>query len=207
MFVRNGSSHLKEENFPMLMDLLSKTSYTYLPQQHLGVDPIEFNLNAEVWEFLFSIIKTEIERFASLLEQVITLVGPPSQQDVEMSALYRDAVITYGDGKVLGILATKTSDHELRKRAAPEETTQENQATTPTPGEPSKQTDFIYYPGDQSANKILLYTDTPPRLFDGTNITVLNDTAVVVTTDQKGEQRILNVRYNYKNKVCSAISS
>lgn len=48
LFVRNASTHLKEDNFPIFKDLLSKTSYVYLPQQHLGVDPMEFNLNAEV---------------------------------------------------------------------------------------------------------------------------------------------------------------
>lgn len=40
------------------------------------------------------------------------------QQDVELSALYRDSVLTYGEGKVLGILATKTTDHLIRKRQA-----------------------------------------------------------------------------------------
>lgn len=48
LFVRNASNHLKEDNFPIFKDLLSKTSFVYLPQQHLGVDPMEFNLNAEV---------------------------------------------------------------------------------------------------------------------------------------------------------------
>lgn len=48
LFVRNASSQLVEENFPIFKDLLSKTSYVYLAQQHLGVDPMEFNLNAEV---------------------------------------------------------------------------------------------------------------------------------------------------------------
>lgn len=48
LFVRNASSHLKEENFPIFKDLLSKTNYIYLAQQHLGLDPMEFNLNAEV---------------------------------------------------------------------------------------------------------------------------------------------------------------
>lgn len=48
LFVRNASTHLNGENFPIFKDLLSKTSYAYLPQQHLGLDPMEFNLNAEV---------------------------------------------------------------------------------------------------------------------------------------------------------------
>lgn len=55
LFVRNASTHLKEDNFPIFKDLLSKTSYVYLAQDHLGVDPMEFNLNAEVGLF-FSIL-------------------------------------------------------------------------------------------------------------------------------------------------------
>lgn len=145
------------------------------------------------------------------------MVGPTSQQDVELSAIYRDAVITYGEGKVLGILATKTSDHEIRKRAVPDETTQESQTTASTTtttatisadADETNQTDFIYYPGDQSAYKILMYTDIAPRLYDGTNITVLNNIVpTTITTDRRNqndfsEQRTLKVRYNYKDKVC-----
>lgn len=52
LFVRNASSHLREDNFPIFKDVLAKTSYVYLPQQHLGVDPMEFNLNAEVRTFV-----------------------------------------------------------------------------------------------------------------------------------------------------------
>lgn len=51
LFVRNASTHLTEDNFPIFKDLLAKTSYVYLAQQHLGLDPMEFNLNAEVCLF------------------------------------------------------------------------------------------------------------------------------------------------------------
>lgn len=134
------------------------------------------------------------------------MVGPTSQQDVELSALYRDAVITYGDGKVLGILATKTSDHEIRKRATPDEApTQETSPTTTTntEPEPSNQTDYVFYPGDQSAYKILLYTSIAPRIFDGKNFTILdNSVPKTITTNQRNpDQRTLKVRYNYKEKV------
>lgn len=138
------------------------------------------------------------------------MVGPTSQQDVELSALYRDSVITYGEGKVLGILATRSNDHEIRKRATnDEQSTQETTSSTPTPTattqeiEQSNETDFIYYPGDSANYKILLYTSSPPKLFDGTNTTILNGNVPrLVTTDQRGEQRRLIVRYNYvENKV------
>lgn len=132
-----------------------------------------------------------------------------------MSALYRDAVLTYGDGKVLGILATKTSDHDIQKRAIDDENigkeTSINPATTimttNSEPEPNNQTDYVYYPGDQSAYKILLYTSSPPRLFDGKNSTILdNSVKTTITTDRRAantnsEQRTLKVRYNYKEKV------
>lgn len=65
--------------------------------------------------------------------QVINLVGPTSQQDVEIAALYRDATLAYGDGKVLGIVAHYTHEqrqHQVRKRAAEEK---EKPTTTASP--------------------------------------------------------------------------
>lgn len=60
LFVRNATNHLTEENFPIYKDLLSKTSYAYLTQQHLGLDPMEFNLNAEVR--IFFSLSNQIDR-------------------------------------------------------------------------------------------------------------------------------------------------
>lgn len=141
------------------------------------------------------------------------MVGPTSQQDVELSALYRDAIITYGEGRVLGILATKTSDHEMRKRAV----TNENQEIQSTPSAPNpvdntgsekkNQTDFVYY-GTNPQNNILLYTFEQPSLFDGNSIIPLsgNESDTLITTswrdqNQIGEQRRLKVQYKYKEKV------
>lgn len=69
LFVRNASHHLNEENFPIFKDLLSKTSYAYLPQQHLGLDPMEFNLNAEVnvIEFLRCFVRVLLESHSNCL--------------------------------------------------------------------------------------------------------------------------------------------
>lgn len=143
---------------------------------------------------------------------MINLVGPTTQQDVELSALYRDSVITYGDGKVLGILATRATDHDIRKRQAsdanpgnPEQSTNNNAATTNQANEPESadnQTDYVYYPGDQSPYKILLYTSAPPRLYDGKGYTYLyNNVSLTITTNTRNlEQRILKVRYNYKGE-------
>lgn len=79
--------------------------------------------------------------------QVINLVGPTSQQDVEISALYKDAVLTYGEGKVLGILATKSDgQHTMKKREADEKIVA---TTTETPdankeAEEKPEENFVY---------------------------------------------------------------
>lgn len=57
----------------------------------------------------------------AVYSQVINLVGPISQQDVEIAALYKDATLTYGEGKVLGILAHQSEHrHGIHKREAEE---------------------------------------------------------------------------------------
>lgn len=138
------------------------------------------------------------------------MVGPASQQDVELSALYRDAVVANGEGNVLGILATKSSDHEMRKRAADDETdassTTTTTTTTTTPisliepnlTEEVRQENFIYYPGEQSY-KILLHTQSPPRLINGSLVTALNDNKLTITTNQRNQNvKTMKVRYNSK---------
>lgn len=224
LFVRNASNQLNEENFPIFKDLLSKTSYAYLPQQHLGLDPMEFNLNAEVNLIQFSRFFVAFEShsncsfvFKMCSLKVINLVGPTSQQDVELSALYRDSVITYGDGKVLGILATRTTDHDIQKRATPDENP-ENPEQPPNQANPSAanppdeaetiQSDYVFYPTNPQSYKILLHTSGPPSIVDGTNITELyNNVSLTITTNSRStDQRILKVRYNYKGgeKVCKS---
>lgn len=147
--------------------------------------------------------------------QVINLVGPPLQQDIELSALFNDAELTYGTGKVLGILATKTSDHEMRKRAVPIE---ENASSTasptttipatepPTPeSSDDDDTDFTYYPTDNSKNQtvnILMHTRSAPILIEGKTRTVLNDKRTMITINRnKQNNYILKVRYNNQDKV------
>lgn len=66
LFVRNGSSRLSEENFPMFKNLLHKTNYLYLPQHWLPSDPVDYNVNAEVNDsFLF------YSQFAYIQENVL----------------------------------------------------------------------------------------------------------------------------------------
>lgn len=142
------------------------------------------------------------------------------QQDIELSALFNDAELTYGTGKVLGILATKTSDHEMHKRAVPVEenaSSTASPATTPMPTElpapePSEDddTDFTYYPTDNSKNqtvKILMHTRSAPVLIEGKTRTVLNDKRTMITINRgKQNNYILKVRYNNQDKVSSKMT-
>lgn len=131
---------------------------------------------------------------------MVNLVGPTSQQDVELSALYRDAVIAYGEGKVLGILAAKGNNHELMKRAAELDETTTSIPTIrtiiePTLTEDELQEDFIYY--SEQSYKILLHTHSPPILTNGSVVTVLNDTKMTITTNRRSPYvQTLKVRYN-----------
>lgn len=125
------------------------------------------------------------------LKQIINLVGPTSQQDVELSALYRDAVLANGDGNVLGILATKVNEQRM-KRETSENSDSSSSTTVTAPvtsesssNESDQQTKFLYYPETGAAYKILLQTDKAPRLFNGSFRNVLDSSNKLVTTDQR----------------------
>ncbi|EDS31670.1 conserved hypothetical protein [Culex quinquefasciatus] len=92
---------------------------------------------------------------------IINLVGSPTQQDVELSALYRDSSANYGERKVLGILANRWDEyhHELHKREA----RADDSSTSTTPAGPTDEPeidDAIYsVPG-----KALIYITSAPVL-------------------------------------------
>lgn len=62
IFVRNASNYLREDNFPIFKDLLSQTNYVYMSKQHLALDPMEYNLNAEVNGFLLIWIQSLFQK-------------------------------------------------------------------------------------------------------------------------------------------------
>lgn len=123
IFIRNSTTKLSYENFPELSDIIAKNEWLYLPQDSLTSDPLEFNVNAEVF----------------------TLTGPVQQQDNEIAAFYRDAQINFDNKNVLGILATRSenSEHLISKREAVTTTTESSDvSTTPSSDEPVE--NFIY---------------------------------------------------------------
>lgn len=75
-------------------------------------------------------------------------MGPASQQDTELAAIFQDTERTYGKGKVLGILASKSDEHEMQKREAAAiaaaAATEEPSTTSMSPTEEPMVEDFIY---------------------------------------------------------------
>ncbi|XP_055594340.1 uncharacterized protein LOC129745323 [Uranotaenia lowii] len=142
LFLRNGTTRLSDDTFPGFRRILEKHEFAYSPQHELLSNPLDYNVNAEI----------------------INLVGSPAQQDVELSALYRDSVANYGERKVLGILANRWDDsythayyHGLHKREAKDD------ATSTTPAGPTDEPeidDALYnVPG-----KALIYVTSAPVL-------------------------------------------
>lgn len=112
------------ENFPQLSEIIGKNEWLYLPQDSLSSDPLEFNVNAEVF----------------------TLTGPVQQQDNEIAAFYRDAQMS-GKKNVLGVLATRNEnfEHLIAKREAKltTESPLGDSSTTLSPDEPVEE--LIYH--------------------------------------------------------------
>ncbi|CRL07970.1 CLUMA_CG020835, isoform A [Clunio marinus] len=139
VFIRNATNKLNYENFPKLSELIGKNEWLYLPQSSLSSDPLEYNVNAEVF----------------------VLTGPPEQQDVEVAALYRDAQINYGQKNILGILATRSDkiDHTIYKREAKQDDVTTEMPTT-TSSDDSTEDNLIY----SATGKGILYTTEIPIL-------------------------------------------
>uniref|UniRef100_A0A182QRR7 Vacuolar H+ ATPase AC45 accessory subunit n=1 Tax=Anopheles farauti TaxID=69004 RepID=A0A182QRR7_9DIPT len=140
VFLRNGTTKLTEDNFPTFKRIVEKYEFMYSPQQMLSSNPLDYNVNAEV----------------------INLVGSPSQQDVELSALFRDSTENYGERKVLGILANQWEEpHVLHKREAKGGEDYDSTSTTPvSPTDEPEIADSIYnVPG-----KAILYMTGPPTI-------------------------------------------
>lgn len=108
-----------------------------------------------------ALIARTLSKCSPHLFQIINLVGSPTQQDVELSALYRDSSANYGERKVLGILANRWDEyhHELHKREA----RADDSSTSTTPAGPTDEPeidDAIYsVPG-----KALIYITSAPVL-------------------------------------------
>lgn len=184
VFLRNCSIELTADNYPSLKSLTTKSPWTYTTQKWLSADPINYNVNTEI----------------------VQLVGPPSQQDTELSALYRDAVLNFGEGKVLGVLGTKWNPHSIEKRSLGKNMNLNVKAkasnatsiaeTTPTEEDTTYTNGLVYiYPG-----KSILYTKSAPilKIFNGSTNeteTILLENHLTPTSDSREEYNRLSIRF------------
>ncbi|XP_058812527.1 uncharacterized protein LOC131677033 [Topomyia yanbarensis] len=176
VFLRNGTAKLNDDNFPSFRRIIEKHQYVYSPQQGLSSNPMDYNVNAEI----------------------INLVGSPAQQDVELSALYRDSVANYGDHKVLGILANRWDEphHVLYKREAKAD---ESVTSTTTPAGPTDEPeidDAIYnVPG-----KALIYITSAPILsMNSTDDEYVLNKHTVATYDARERESKLIVTFKVED--------
>ncbi|XP_055616185.1 uncharacterized protein LOC129762186 [Toxorhynchites rutilus septentrionalis] len=178
VFLRNGTTKLNDDNFPSFRRIIEKHEYVYSSQQELVSNPLDYNVNAEI----------------------INLVGSPSQQDVELSALYRDSVGNYGERKVLGILANRWDEphHGLHKREANGETVAESASST-TPAAPTEEPeidDAIYL----VYKKGLIYINSPPRINTTDGFYTLNK-HTVATSDSRGKEFRIDVKFQVEDTI------
>jgi V-type H+-transporting ATPase S1 subunit len=127
--------------------------------------------------------------------QVFVLTGPVEQQDVEISALYRDAQVNYGQKNILGILATRHEHSIYKRQATSESTTTEIPSTTPSGDEPVVE-NLVY----EAKNKGLLYTTEVPILTirgnkSSEDVTYSLDKHAIVTADERGDVFRLSIKF------------
>ncbi|XP_065372392.1 uncharacterized protein VhaAC45RP isoform X1 [Calliphora vicina] len=147
IFVRNNTKRLDGLQYPKFQKLVKDNAWTYLPQHSLTADPFNYNANIEV----------------------INLSGLAEESDSEIVAGYADALSIYGEGEVLGILASREEEaHFISKREAKEGEIEEGRSTTSSPpiNEETEES-FIYVAGGKKA---ILYVNYAPEL----NLTSMN---------------------------------
>ncbi|XP_063701183.1 uncharacterized protein LOC134831393 [Culicoides brevitarsis] len=164
VFLKNSTTRLDEINFPSFKGLVNENEYTYLTQYQLTSDPLDYNANTEI----------------------INLFGDGLQQDIELTALFKDAIKNYGEGKVLGIMATRTNiiQEQMRVRRAADA------STTDTPTEEPVQNNYIYI----AKNRGLIWTAEPPVLKIGPNKSYELTTHTVATTDERKEDNKFKIQ-------------
>jgi len=162
MFLRNSSNSLNVQNYPKFKDIIDQSQWTYLSQHWLSSDPIDYNSNTEVYN----------------------LIGGASEQDTEIDEIYKNAIRKHGEGNVLGILATKSDNHDIYKREA-EETSPPLPTISPTE-EPMNE-NFLYY----EQGKAILYTTSAPKLIENGTSANLATHGLVKTDERDGLFRII----------------
>ncbi|EDW84423.1 uncharacterized protein Dwil_GK13147 [Drosophila willistoni] len=178
IFVRNSTNRLEGTKYPRFQNLVKTNAWSYLPQRNLAAEPFNYNANIEV----------------------INLSGHNEEDDAELLTSYNDALSIYGNGEVLGILASREEDaHYLAKRDAKgEEELKPTGATTETE---ETEASFIYV---AEGNKAVLHVTGPPELRLGNEVILLEEHTKQTTFDDqhaKGYGR-LSISFRYNGDKC-----
>ncbi|XP_022211095.2 uncharacterized protein LOC111066650 [Drosophila obscura] len=140
VFVRNTTSRLEGTKYPRFQNLVKSGTWTYLPERSLATEPFKYNANIEV----------------------ISLSGHGEEDDAEIVTAYNDALRIYGDGEVLGILASREEEaHFLAKRETAEEESKKTTEAAPADAAEETEASFIYL---AEGNKAVLSLNGPPEL-------------------------------------------
>ncbi|XP_013118433.2 uncharacterized protein LOC106095686 [Stomoxys calcitrans] len=142
IFVRNNTRRLESQKYPKFHQLIKDNSWSYLPQHTLLANPFNYNANIEV----------------------INLSGPVEESDSEIVGGFADALSIYGEGEVLGILASREEEaHFIAKREAGEGEGDAGVSTTSSPPGPEETEESYIYVA--SGEKAVLHVNAAPELY------------------------------------------
>ncbi|SPP89942.1 uncharacterized protein LOC117591464 [Drosophila guanche] len=181
VFMRNTTSRLEGIKYPRFQNLVKSCTWTYLPERSLATEP--FGRNAKI--------------------EVISLSGHGEDDDAEIVTAYNDALRIYGDGEVLGILASREEEaHFLAKRETAEEESEKTAEGTPTDSAEEIEASFIYV---AEGNKAVLSLNGPPELLLTNETLRLEEHIKQITFDDqhaKGYGR-LSITFMHSGEKCT----
>ncbi|EDV93217.1 uncharacterized protein LOC6564182 [Drosophila grimshawi] len=164
IFVRNATSRLEGTKYPKFENLVKNSAWSYLPQRNLAAEPFTYNANIEV----------------------INLTGLSEEDDAELLTGYNDALTIYGQGQVLGILASREEEvHYLAKREAKDEGKEQKAdpgANTAQQNTTEAEDTYVYI---AEGNKAVLVLNDPPELQLGNETLLLKEQNTHTTFDDQ----------------------
>ncbi|KAH8382279.1 hypothetical protein KR009_002673 [Drosophila setifemur] len=186
VFVRNATSRLEGTKYPLFQNLVKSGPWTYLPQRNLAAEPFGHNANIKV----------------------VSLSGLGEEDDDEILRAYKEALVDFGRGEVLGILASREEEaHFLAKRQAVAEGQQEEEEQAKkekkeTEGAEETEENFIYI---AEGNKAVLSLNGPLELrLSNETLTLTEHTKQTTFDDQHGKGfGRLSITFMYGGEKCT----
>ncbi|KAH8278670.1 hypothetical protein KR018_006763 [Drosophila ironensis] len=181
VFVRNATTRLEGTKYPQFQNLVKSGPWNYLPQRNLATEPFGHNANIEV----------------------INLSGRCEEDDSEILSAYNEALETYGQGGVIGILASREEEpHFLAKReAATGEEESKSKKESESAAEETEE-NFVYV---AEGNKAVLSLNGPLELRLSNDTLILKEHTKQITFDDqhgKGYGR-LSITFMHSGEKCT----